>query len=191
MTRYRQEWYLRLLFFYLIFLSPLTSLIDFFSLLTICLSLSQPMFFPLQIRFSAPPLTLNVFLSLCTLNQTQKSSFFFLYRVAELWIGSWLVETVDGSVGLGFLAGCWLSFGFGWWSWLCRLPISISPRSWSRICQTVLDLACRCLAVQVSLISLTTISPSRSSRSLRSRPPPSRTLLDLSSFSCGGCGGVF
>ena len=36
---YGQEWHLHLLFFYSTFLSPLTSLIDFFSLLTICLSL--------------------------------------------------------------------------------------------------------------------------------------------------------
>ena len=46
-----------LLFFYLTFLSPLTSLIDFFSLLTICLSL------PTGVLSS---------------KQTQKSSFFFL-----------------------------------------------------------------------------------------------------------------
>ena len=28
------------------------------------------------------------------------------------WVGvlGWLVEEVDGSVGLGFWAGCWLSF---------------------------------------------------------------------------------
>ena len=39
LTRYGREWHLRLLFFYSTFLYPLTSLIDFFSLLTICLSL--------------------------------------------------------------------------------------------------------------------------------------------------------
>ena len=39
LTRYGREWHLRLLFFYSTFLSPFISLIDFFSLLTICLSL--------------------------------------------------------------------------------------------------------------------------------------------------------
>ena len=39
LTWYEREWHLRLLFFYSTFLYPLTSLIDFFSLLTICLSL--------------------------------------------------------------------------------------------------------------------------------------------------------
>ena len=36
------------------------------------------MFFPLQVRFPAPPSTSNVFLSLCISNQTQKSFFFSL-----------------------------------------------------------------------------------------------------------------
>ena len=155
LTRYGREWHLHLLFFYLTFLSPLTSLIDF-SFSSQSVSLSQLVFFPLQIRFPAPPSTSNVFLSLCTSNQTQKSSFFSLYRATELWTGSWLVEIVDELVGLGFLAGCWLSFGFGWWSWLCRLPISISPLSNSARsclllshCPSLSDLAHHHLAVQV------------------------------------------
>ena len=77
LPRYGRIWYLRLFFIYSTFLSPLTSLIDFF-LSPHNLSLSQPVFFPLQIRFPAPPSTSNVFLSLCTSNQTQKSSFFSL-----------------------------------------------------------------------------------------------------------------
>ena len=54
-------------------------------------------------------------------------------------------------------------------------------------CRSRLDLA----SVKLCLISPAVILPSRSFRSLQSRPPPSRTLPDLSSFSCDGCGDVF
>ena len=150
---------MRMAFAFIIFLFDFSLSSHFFNWFFLSphnLSLSPNWFFPLQIRFAAPPSTSNVFLSLCTSNQTQKSSFFSLYRATELWTGSWLVETVDGSVGLGFLAGCWLSFGFGWRSWLCRLPVSISPLSnstRSRLplsrCIGLSDLAHHHLTVQV------------------------------------------
>ena len=114
--------------FYLTFLSPLTSLIDFFYLLTICLSLTTGVLSSLD-QIPSSSLNLKCISLSLHLKSNQKSSFFSLYRAAELWTRSWLVETIDGSVGLGFLEGCWMSFGFGWWSWLCRLLISILPLS--------------------------------------------------------------
>ena len=130
LERYRHKCQIKIMIFYSTFLCPLTSLFDFFlSLLTICLS---PVFFlcfiPLQIRFPAFPSTStstsNVFLSLCTSNQTQINVFLlslssgrdmdwvvidwlvFGGLMVEFWV--WVVELVvisvlGGSGGFGFL----------------------------------------------------------------------------------------
>ena len=95
LERYGHKCQTQKMIFYSTFLSPLTSLIDFFlSLLTICLS-PQPVFFlclfPLQIRFPTLPSTLtsNVFLSLCTSNQTQIN--FFLLSLSSGRAMDWVV----------------------------------------------------------------------------------------------------
>ena len=128
LERYRHKFQIKIMIFYSTFLSPLTSLFDFFlSLLTICLS---PVFFlcfiPLQIRFPAFPSTStsNVFLSLGISNQTQINVFLlsllsgkdmdwvvidwlvFGGLMVEFWV--WVVELVvisvlGGSGGFGFL----------------------------------------------------------------------------------------
>ena len=80
--------------FYSTFLSPFTFLI-IFSLFSQSVSLSQSVFFlclfPLQVRFSAPPSTStsNVFLSLCTSNQTQIN--FFLLSLSSGRAMDWVV----------------------------------------------------------------------------------------------------
>ena len=134
LERYRHKCQIKIMIFYSTFLSPLTSLFDFFlSLLTICLS---PVFFlcfiPLQIRFPAFPSTStstsNVFLSLCTSNQTQINVFLlslssgrdmdwvvidwlvFGELMVEFWV--WVVELVVISV-LGGSSGVWIFVGFG------------------------------------------------------------------------------
>ena len=82
--------------FYSTFLSPFTFLI-IFSLFSQSVSLSQSVFFlclfPLQVRFPTPPSTStstsNVFLSLCTSNQTQIN--FFLPSLSNGRAMDWVV----------------------------------------------------------------------------------------------------
>ena len=87
-----------------VFLSPLNSLFDFFSL-------SQPVFslslFLLHIRFPTPPLpsTSNVFLFLCTSNQTQIN--FFLLSLLSGKATDWRQGFLDHrSIGYDSVVDC-------------------------------------------------------------------------------------
>ena len=76
LPRYRRIWHLRLLFFYSTFLSPLTSLIDFFfSLLTICLFLPTSVLYSLD---QIPSSSLNLKHLSLSLHLKSNPKIFFL-----------------------------------------------------------------------------------------------------------------
>ena len=154
LTRYKREWHLRLLFFIWLF-SLLTSLIDFFSLLTICLSLSLS---PTGVPSSSdqiPNSSLNLKHLSLSLHLKSNPKIFFLLSLSSDRAMDWVMIGWDSRwvSWVGVFGGLLVEF----WVWVVELVVSPAD----------FDLAfvklCSILPAAVSL-----------SKSLWSCSPPSR-----------------
>ena len=159
LTRYGWEWHLRLLFFYSTFLSPFISLIDFFSLLTICLSLPTGVLSSLD---QIPNSSLNLKRLSLFLHLKSNPKIFFLLSLSSGRAMDWVVIGWDSRwvSWVGVFGGLLVEF----WVWIVELVVSPID----------LDLA----SIKLCSISPTAVSLSRS---LWSHSPPSRRpgLFDL------------
>ena len=88
LTWYKSEWHLRLLFFYSTFLSPLTTLIDFFSPLTIYLSLLTGV---LSSSYQIPSSSLNLKRLSLFLQLKSNPKIFFLLSLLSGRAMDWVV----------------------------------------------------------------------------------------------------
>ena len=159
LTWYEREWHLRLLLFYSTFLYPLTSLIDFFSLLTICLSL------PISVLSSSDQISsysLNLKRLSLSLHLKSNPKIFFLLSLSSGRAMDWVVIGWDSRwvSWVGVFGGLLVEF----WVWIVELVVLPID----------LDLA----SIKLCSISPTAVSLSRS---LWSHSPPSRCpgLFDL------------
>ena len=151
LTRYGWEWHLRLLFFYSTFLYPPTSLIDFFSLLTTCLSLPTSV---LSSSDQIPSSSLNLKHLSLSLHLKSNPKIFFLLSLSSGRAMDWVVIGWDSRwvSWVGVFGGLLVEF----WVWIVELVVSPID----------LDLA----SVKLCSILPTAVS---SSRSLWSHSPPS------------------
>ena len=157
LTRYGWEWHLRLLFFYSTFLYPPTSLIDFFSLLTTCLSLPTSV---LSSSDQIPSSSLNLKHLSLSLHLKSNPKIFFLLSLSSGRAMDWVVIGWDSRwvSWVGVFGGLLVEF----WVWVVELVVLLAD----------LNLA----SVKLYSILPTAVSPTKS---LWSRSPPSRYLRRL------------